>query len=61
MSAGTLTVEVTVEATAPVRPDFDSFAWQVLSTLATRAEAESTEGHFSVRLSMEPGEPGIGP
>jgi serine/threonine-protein kinase RsbW len=61
MSADSLTVEVGVEASAPVQPDYDSFAWQVLSTLATRAEAESSEGRFSVRLNMEPGEPGIGP
>ena len=61
MSAASLTVEVGVEAAAPVQPDYDSFTWQVLSTLATRAEAESSEGRFSVRLSMEPGEPGFGP
>jgi serine/threonine-protein kinase RsbW len=61
MSAGSLTVEVSVEALAPVQPDYDSFAWQVLSTLATRAEAESSDGRFSVSLSMEPGEPGFGP
>jgi serine/threonine-protein kinase RsbW len=61
MSAGSLTVEVSVEAVAPVHPDYDSFAWQVLSTLATRADAESSEGRFSVSLSMEPGEPGFGP
>ena len=61
MSAGSLTVEVGVEAAAPVHPDYDSFAWQVLSTLATRAEAESSDGRFSVSLSMEPGEPGFGP
>ena len=60
MSAGSLTVEVAVEAAAPVQPDYDSFAWQVLTTLATRAEAESSEGRFSVSLSMEPGE-GFGP
>jgi serine/threonine-protein kinase RsbW len=61
MSSGSLTVEVSVEAFAPIQPDYDSFAWQVLSTLATRAEAESSDGRFSVSLSMEPGEPGFGP
>jgi serine/threonine-protein kinase RsbW len=61
MSSGSLTVEVGVEAAAPVQPDYDSFTWQVLSTLATGAEAESSDGRFSVRLSMEPGEPGFGP
>jgi serine/threonine-protein kinase RsbW len=61
MSAGSLTVEVGVEAAAPVDPDYDSFAWQVLSTLATGAEAESSDSRFSVRIIMEPGEPGFGP
>jgi serine/threonine-protein kinase RsbW len=61
MSAASLTVEVSVEAAAPVLPDYDSFTWQVLSTLATRADAASADGRFSVSLSMEPGEPGFGP
>jgi serine/threonine-protein kinase RsbW len=61
MSSESLTVEVTVEALDPVKVDYDSFAWQVLSTLATRAEAESSDGRFSVSLSMEPEEPGFGP
>ena len=49
------------ESATPVQPDYESFTWQVLSTLATNAEADSSEGRFSVRLSMEPGEPGFGP
>jgi serine/threonine-protein kinase RsbW len=61
MSPTSLTVEVAVESATPVQPDYESFTWQVLSTLATLAEADSSDGRFSVRLSMEPGEPGIGP
>jgi serine/threonine-protein kinase RsbW len=61
MTAGSLTVQVSVEAPFQVQPDYDSFAWQVLSTLATRAEADTSDGRFSVRISMEPGEPGFGP
>ena len=61
MTSGSLTVQVSVEAPFEVRPDYDSFAWQVLSTLATRAEADTSDGRFSVRISMEPGEPGFGP
>lgn len=61
MSPTSLTVEVAVESATPVQPDYESFTWQVLSTLATNAEADSSEGRFSVRLSMEPGEPGFGP
>jgi serine/threonine-protein kinase RsbW len=61
MSPTSLTVEVAVESATPVQPDYESFTWQVLSTLATNAEADSSDGRFSVRLSMEPGEPGFGP
>src|SRR3954462_13789427 len=34
LSPGRLRVEVTVSAAAPEDPDHDSFAWQVLSTMA---------------------------
>ena len=61
MSSGSLTVKVSVEAAVPVQPDYDTFAWQVLSTLATHAEADVSEDHFSVRLVMEPGDTGFGP
>ena len=61
MPPGSRTVVGGDAPAAPVQPDYDSFTWQVLSTLATSAEAESSEDRFSVRLSMEPGEPGFGP
>jgi serine/threonine-protein kinase RsbW len=54
LAPGELTVTVEVTSTAQVDPDYDSFAWQVLSTLATSAEAESAEGKFSVTLRMQP-------
>ena len=49
-----LTVRVSVSGSDIGTPDYDSFAWQVLSTLATSAEAESAEGKFSVTLRMQP-------
>ena len=53
---GELTVSVGVTASHVVAaPDYDSFAWQVLSTLATHAEAEASNGRFSVTLTMESG------
>ncbi len=61
MSTGSLTVQVTVSAAQPVEPDYDSFAWQVLSTLATYAAADSGNGKFSVSLTMSPGESGAAP
>ncbi len=60
MAPGNLTVRVGVEAAAPKPPDYDSFAWQVLSTLASDAEASSGEGRFWVSLTMSPGEPAVG-
>ena len=59
-SPGTLTVRVAVTATEPDGPEYDSFAWQVLSTMATRAEADASGGTFSVSLTMESGVPGVG-
>ena len=47
-----LTMALTVTADAAVEPDYDSFAWQVLSTLATHAEASTTSGSFTVSLTM---------
>jgi serine/threonine-protein kinase RsbW len=58
LSPGVLTVVVAVSAAAPAGPEYDSFAWQVLSTLATRAEATTTGGRYAVTLTMESGYPG---
>ena len=60
LSPGRLTVEVAVTASSPDGPEYDSFAWQVLSTMATRAEADASGGRFAVRLTMESGVPGAG-
>ena len=60
MTPGALTVEVEVASARPGTPDYDSFAWQVLSTLATSAEAATAEGRFSVSLTMEPEPSGAG-
>jgi serine/threonine-protein kinase RsbW len=54
LKSGELTVTVEVTSIHPVDPDFDSFAWQVLSTLATSAEAHSEGDRFSVSLTMQP-------
>jgi serine/threonine-protein kinase RsbW len=60
LSPGRLTVEVAVSAASPHEPAYDSFAWQVLSTMATRAESDSGAGRFAIRLTMESGVPGAG-
>jgi serine/threonine-protein kinase RsbW len=55
LAPGKLTVVVAVTAAHPDGPEYDSFAWQVLSTLATHAEADASNGRFSVTLTMESG------
>jgi serine/threonine-protein kinase RsbW len=61
---GELTVSVTGTVEGTIEPDYDSFAWQVLTTLATSADAETTDSAFTVTLSMvssvaPPQEPGL--
>ena len=60
LEPGRLTVDVAVTASSPEGPAYDSFAWQVLSTMATRAEADSSDGRYAIRLTMESGVPGAG-
>ncbi|WP_028471916.1 anti-sigma factor [Nocardioides alkalitolerans] len=50
-----LTVEVRVETSTPPEPNYESFAWQVLNTLATSAEETTGDGSFSVRLTVVSG------
>ena len=49
---GELTVEVSTTVDGEIEPDYDSFAWQVLATLATSAKAETTDTTFTISLSM---------
>ncbi len=52
LGPGAITVEVSTRASDDPDPDLESFAWQVLDTLADDAEAESREGVFRVRFTM---------
>ncbi|CAN5254942.1 hypothetical protein BH09ACT12_BH09ACT12_21960 [soil metagenome] len=52
LAPGELVVSLTVSTSSPREPDLDSFAWQVLSTLATSADTESSDGHFAVSMTM---------
>jgi serine/threonine-protein kinase RsbW len=60
MRPGALTVTVAVGVDAPVDPDYDSFAWQVLTTLATSASADNAGSTFTISLTMESGHPDPG-
>lgn len=53
LAPGRLTIEVAVDVDHEVSPDFDSFTWQVLTTLAGEAVAATADGRFSVSLTME--------
>jgi serine/threonine-protein kinase RsbW len=52
LAPGEMTVSISVSAESPGEPDFDSFAWQVLNTLATSAKVEATGGRFTVSMTM---------
>ena len=52
LDAGEMTIEVTVTATDPGEPDYDSFAWQVIDTLATSATVEPGDGTLTVRMTI---------
>lgn len=52
LAAGEMVVSVSVAAASPPVPDLDSFAWQVLTTLATSADIESADGRFVITMTM---------
>ena len=52
LAPGEMTVSVSVSAAEPGEPDYDSFAWQVLTTLATSAKVEVAGGRFTVSMTM---------
>jgi serine/threonine-protein kinase RsbW len=52
LGRGTIGIEVSTEAIDDPEPDLESFAWQVLDTLATDAAITSEHGVFGVRFTM---------
>jgi serine/threonine-protein kinase RsbW len=52
---GELTVVVVVKSESTTPPDRESFAWQVLTTLAGEAEASVGDGRYEIALSMQSG------
>ncbi len=55
LGRGEMVVAVTVEAEGAPEIDADSFAWQVLTTLATEAATETARGTLTVSLTMRSG------
>lgn len=46
-------VSVSAPASSPQHPEEDSFAWQVLTTLATRAAVTATADSFGITLTVQ--------
>ncbi len=52
LAPGRLTLAASVEATAAQGPDPDSFAWQVLSTLADEVSFDVEPGRLTVTMTL---------
>ena len=52
LGRGTMTIEISTDAVDNPEPDLESFAWQVLDTLASDALVTSENGVFRVRFTM---------
>ena len=60
LEPGRITISVSGTAASSPVPDLDSFAWQVLTTLATSADIESAEGRFAIVMTMTSSAVGAG-
>ena len=49
---GELTIAISAAAQDPTAPDYESFGWQVLATLAAEAAIDSAPGSYAVRLTV---------
>ncbi|WP_322936679.1 ATP-binding protein [Nocardioides bizhenqiangii] len=52
LEPGELRLEVAAAAESPAAPDYDSFGWQVLTTLTSAASVEATRGQYAVLISV---------
>jgi serine/threonine-protein kinase RsbW len=57
LATGELTMRVGVEQAEPREPDYDSFAWQVLTTLASEAALDTADSRFAVTLTVRSAHP----
>ena len=49
---GQLTLSISTTSQDPVSPDYESFGWQVLATLAAEAAIDAEPGSYAVRLTV---------
>jgi serine/threonine-protein kinase RsbW len=52
LSPGQLALTISAPAAEPAAPDYESFGWQVLATLAAEAAIDSVPGSYAVRLTV---------
>ncbi|TNM47196.1 anti-sigma factor [Nocardioides albidus] len=50
LAGNALALTITARAQAPSAPDYESFGWQVLATLADEAAIDAVAGRYAVRL-----------
>lgn len=50
LGPGELALTIAADAQAPTAPDYESFGWQVLATLADEAAIDAAAGRYCVRL-----------
>jgi serine/threonine-protein kinase RsbW len=50
LEPGELRLEVSTVAESPAAPDYDSFGWQVLTTLTSAASVDAASGQYAVRI-----------
>ena len=52
LTAGELALTISAPAQTPAAPDYESFGWQVLATLAATAAIDSAPGSYAVSLTV---------
>lgn len=52
LTPGELMLTISTEAESPTPPDYESFGWQVLATLAAEAAIDTAPGSYAVRLTV---------
>ncbi len=52
LEPGELRLECSTSSEAPGTPDYDSFGWQVLTTLTSEASVDASPGQYAVRIAL---------
>lgn len=52
LAGAAMTMTIGAPAQAPSEPDYESFGWQVLATLAAEASIDAAPGKYAVRLTV---------